>query len=870
MPFDRSQVRELSPLEELHTRREALIKGLGQGGDAASFMEAYGEAADNYFRRSLQESRAGPHLFRQKHPFALVALGGYGRHELCVHSDLDIMILFGERIPPEARELSREVFLPLWDLGLDLGSGIRTLKDCLDLAQRDPEMLTAFLGARFLCGDSPLFLSLADSLHETLTADRRAAFGRWLSEQAAARMERFGDASHQLEPNLKEGIGGLRDYHQILWLASVLFRLRAPRDLEYLGVLSHHEFQGLCEDLDFIWGARNHLHHMCGRKNDRLTFAHQETIASRLGYRDGSGELAVERFMGRLHNAMAGVKSLHRSFLTTHLPAVRGRKRLPQARPLTPGLHLHQQQVGFDAPTGILADPLVLMRAFVACAESGWRLSMESRRLVREFLHLVDDRYRICREASRGFLKILRGPWAFEALEQMYETGFLEAYVPEFSRIRDRVQFDAYHLYPVGRHALQSLRHLKRLKDHPEVLLTTIFADLTNPTTLLLAALFHDIGKSGPEHARRGVGLTGNILKRLGYPEKERRDVLFLVRHHLLLARTATRRDLQDEKAVVQCARTVGNPERLKMLYLLTWADAMATGPRAWNAWIATLVQELFFKLLHMLERGELATRDAARRVRETRAAVLSLLGSASGGEEDAKAVFDVLPPRYLLNTRPGEIVRHLTLARRLGKHSLTPFVLQSREQPAEGCYELTFIARDRRGLFSDLAGVLALHSLNVLAAQIYTWRDGTAVDIFQVTRPLDPLAPQRIWYRVHQDLVRVFQGTLPLQARLAEKAGPCILPTSPRPRLSPSVRVDNHSSDFFTLIEILADDHVGRLYGITHTLTRLGLDIHIAKIATHGDQIADVFYVRDAFGQKVRDEGAVRAIRDSLLQTLT
>jgi [protein-PII] uridylyltransferase len=866
------EIKMSSPYKELKESRVRLVYLFSSGRISEAFHESYTEMMDHYFRRSLQESKVGQGLFKQKKPFAFVAVGGYGRKELALRSDIDIMILFGSKIPPEAKNLADEIFFPLWDLGLDLGYGIRSIKDCLALSKDDFQVLTSVMDARFICGDSPLFLSLMETFNRKVLSKKGGAFGRWLKDQDTIRMIKYGDASYLLEPNLKEGIGGLRDYHHILWLSRTLFQLRIPRDLEYSGKLSHNEYRELDRNLQFIWLVRNHLHQLSNRKNDRLGFDHQEKIARTLGFQNEKGFLAVEQFMGKVHASMASVKSIHRSFLSTHLPEKYTPKREHQLQSLPAGLHVHQNELNFDSATAIISNPTLLVEIFLKSALFRSPLSMESRRLVREFLFLIDDIFRKSSAAVGAFLSIMRLPDAADILDQMSETGFLETFIPELGQIKDRVQFDAYHIYPVGRHVLQTVRYLKSIAEEKEIILLDVFSDLPDQERLFLAGLFHDIGKIGKGHALRGTAITRNILKRFDYDGSAAEDVLFLVKNHLLLVETATRRDLNDEKAVVQCARTIGRIDRLKMLYLLTWADSRATGPRAWNDWIANLVQELFFKLMHILEHGELASADASRRVKATRAQVRRQVGGKINAE-DLDQYFKVMSPRYLLNTPPREIARHIPLVQALHekfrRHVDNAFLLETAEEDLENCWEILFLAKDRPGLFSDMAGVLSLNNINILSAHIYTWLDGTVVDIFKVTSPLDPIHSSEIWQKVRDDLDHTLRGKLSLDYRIAQKSALSLFSNQRKPSRPAKVIVDNQSSDFFTLIEVFADDRVGLLYLITHTLFNLKLDIKIAKIATKGDQIADVFYVRDLYGQKMEDEDQLKEIERALLHRL-
>lgn len=845
--------------EELRASKEHLISQLFTKDGTDAFLEKYTEVMDNYFRMNLQENEAGKNLFRAKKPFALIAVGGYGRSELCLHSDIDIIILFGQSIPSMAKALSEGLFYPLWDLGLDVGHGIRSIKDCLKLCKDDFEVLTSMMGARFICGDSPLYLSLIDALEKKVFPKKAVAFKKWLEERDKIRMETIGDASYLLEPNLKDGIGGLRDYHHMLWLATVFFNLRVPRDLEYLGKLSHNEYHDLKTDLQFIWQARNYLHHLSGRKNDRLHFEYQEKIAELSGFKDENGSLAVEHFLGNLHACMTSVKSIYRSFAMS-LRSKAGGKNLSAG---------NVSELNFDSAVDVLSNPFLLMSIFKQNSSSGRPLSMEAKRLVREFLYLVDDTFIKEKSVIKDFLKIIDGPYTSETLDQMFETGFLERFIPEFGLIKDLVQYDAYHTFPVGRHVLETVRHLKELNKYNDILLHDVFLDLPNHETLFLAALLHDIGKVEKDHARKGISIIRNILKRFAYDGKKTEDILFLVEYHLLLAKTATRRDLNDEKTVVQCARTIGDVKRLKMLYLLTWADSKATGPKAWNEWIASLVRELFFKVMHILEQEELATPHASQKAEQAKSAVRNMLAEKMGKSAQERFL-EVISPRYLLNTRPHDIVLHALMSRQLKEQGNdNSFIFETNRDESEGCWKIIFLAGDRPGLFSDLAGVLALNNINILSAEIYTWRDGTAVDILKVTSPLDSTDPERTWKKAKADLEDTFQGKISLDYCLEQKAAPSIFSKDKRPSRPPKVAVDNELSDFFTVIEVFADDRTGLLYLITRALFDLELDIRIAKISTKGDQIADVFYVSDLVGQKVEDKKQLLEIKVTLLHKL-
>ncbi|HOP47406.1 MAG TPA: [protein-PII] uridylyltransferase [Desulfobacteraceae bacterium] len=827
---------------------------------------------DYYFRMTIEESRTGQSLFKKGTLFALVAVGGYGRKELCLHSDIDILILFNKGIPPQAKELAEELFYPLWDLGMDLGYGVRTVKDCLSLSKDDFEVLTSLIDIRFICGASQLYLRLIEGLQKKVIKKSASSYVKWIYERNDIRMNTFGDASHLLEPNLKEGIGGLREYHHIMWMAKAFLNVREPEDLKDLGRLSDNELNDLQDSVKFILLVRNHLHQLSGRKNDRLNFEYQEKIANRLGYKNLPKFPAVEQFLSTLHSAMESVKNIHRSFLALHLPK-RNMKVSIIPEDISKEILVSDNEIGFISSEVINTDPPIIMDIFEQSCRLGLPLSLEARRQIKEFLNLVDDPFRSSERTVSCFLKIINGRNTVETLDQMFETGLLDAFIPEFGMIRDRVQFDAYHIFPVGRHVLETVANLKSLSRQKDLLLFDIFVDIKNHEHLFLAGLFHDIGKTGKGHARRGSQICRNILKRIGYPEKWAEEISFLINHHLLLAETATRRDLNDEKVIIDTARLIGDIERLKALYLLTWADSKATGPRAWNEWTENLVQELFFKVLHILEGDELATPGSSKKVMKLRSTLKRRI-SGDIDQPDFDRLFDAMSPRYKLNTPPADILRNMEMVLSFEKEAVvqksTAFILDVREDRYDGFWKITFIGKDRPGLFSDIAGVLALNNINILSANIYTWRNGTAVDIFSVTKPLDSIHPSETWEKIISQLKNIFSGRLSLSYRMSLKAYPSILSERKTPARPPEVRIDNRSSDFFTLVEVFASDRIGLLYLITRTLFDLQLDIRIAKIGVKGDQIADVFYVRDLDGQKIYDENHFNEIKDALLYHLS
>jgi len=863
-------------LQELKESKKNLISSFSGGAILDIFPESYAEVIDQYFRSAFQESRVQDNLSREKDSFALVAVGGYGRKELCLHSDIDIMMLFNKKISHDAKGLAEEILFPLWDFGFDLGYGIRSIKDCLTLAQKDFKVLTSIMDSRFICGDFTLYDKLADSIQKKIINKKAPDFKRWLDEQDLIRMDTFGDASYLLEPNLKEGIGGLRDYHNILWLSRFFLKLSAPGNLSQQSILTHDEHRELEKRLRFIRLIRNFLHHLSRRKNDRLGLEYQERIAHWLGFKDRKNILAVEQFMGKLHSDMAAVKSLYRSFVLSNFSKKKKRGGVLSAI-IPKNFRVNNGEIYFLPDISLASDPFLIMEIFALSSNLACPLSREARGMIRESLYLADDEFRNSKKSAESFYKIInKSEYTFETLDQMMETGFLDAFIPEFGKIKDHVQFDTYHIYPMGRHSLQTVRYLKGIALEDDLLLRDIFRAVGCPERLFLAGLFHDIGKFGKDHAVKGSKIVRKILKRLDFDDEGIEEVSRLVKYHLFLVETATRRDLNDEKLVIQCARQIGTPNFLRMLYLLTWADSRATGPKAWNEWIANLVQELFFKILHILEKGDLAAPDTSRKVERVKSEVRKKIDS--GINRDTLDVYlEAMSPRYLLNTSSRDIVRHLEMIYCLknekadynsgGRKKSSPdnFWFEAKNEGTEGFWEITILSRDSPGLFSKISGVLAINNINILSAEIYTWRDGMAVDIFRVTNPPDTVLIDKVWKKVEEDLRNSLTGRISLEYRLGLKASPSIISDIVKSLRPPEVIIDNEGSDFFTIIEVFADDRVGLLFEVTRTLFDFQLDVHIARISTKVDQVADIFYVRDLEGQKVEDEEHIKEIKRAL-----
>ena len=854
----------------LNKKRKQLISGFLKG-DETSFPQRHARLFDEYFCECFEKSTVGPKMNIAKKPYAIVALGGYGRKEQCIFSDVDLLFLFKKRVPDEAEDLVREVVYPLWDLGLDVGHSTLAISECIRLAGEDFEVLTSLLDSRFICGMSNLYSDLMEGLQKRIIRSRSERIISMLVENSRERHRHFGDSTYLLEPNIKEGQGGLRDYHTILWIAKISSGLRQPRDLKYEGYLSQEEFSELTSALSFIWDIRNRLHHMAGRKCDQLHFEYQTRLARSYKMNRPNGLKPVERFLGRLHSQMELIKQHHLMFFAElgYLDKQKRGRRIIQKRTTLNGLIVARNMLTFTSSKAILDSPALLIEIFKESAGLGIPLSAEARRLVREFSYLVDDRFRSSGNVVKALEHILVTPAPeFNVLGEMLNTGFLSALIPEVTNIVNRIQYDEYHLYPVAKHSLATVQTIKKFGTNQNSQWDQFYSDLykelaRQKKVLLWAALLHDIGKGDPRkgHAGRGAKITRTILKRFGYGPNDIEAIAFLVKEHLFLVKIATRRDINDEGTAVLCARRIKDTKLLKMLYLLTVADSISTGPKAWNDWTEVLLRDLFFKVLATLEKGELASSKAIEQVERKKKEVLSLLPTPEAVIE-TENLFQSMSPRYLLYADTQDILDHIELYSRLGDNE---FIWSIAQEDSSDTRKVTICGKDRPGLFSRISGVFTLNNLNILDARIYTWRNNIALDIFRVTPPQDRIFEDERWSKAEGNLKAALTGTLDLADALKEKKALFRGIKSHGENRPNRVKIDNEISNFFTIIEVFSYDFPGLLFSITDVLYKNGLDIWIAKISTKVDQVVDVFYVRDIDGQKIDSPEKVSQIKAAI-----
>lgn len=843
-------------LKERHDHGEA---GLAVAAWHASFVDVF---IISIF--SSLEARASLGLEGTQQACVVLGLGGYGRKELAPFSDIDLLFLYSEKIDPQVEEVIRKILYPLWDAGYDLGYTVQSFQECLEMAATDPSFLTALLDARRITGSSTLAQTLQTDIRTLLKGPQGPLWQDWLLKEQEKRHLRYGDSAFFLEPHLKEGLGGLRDIHVLLWIGKALFEAPDLLAMEKIGLLSGEDRRILSASHNFLLRLRNQLHYLSDRKDDRLSFEFQEAMADWSGQKGKGDILPVEVFMQGVYHHLQGIRTIHQNFFE-HIAELR-QKGEKDREALEPGIFLEGDRLYLESAKVFKDNPALLMKIFWYALKKEAILSQETIRLVKQCLFLAEEAFQNSREVSRLFLEIISDQkTSRELLETMLQTGLLTAYIPELEATVCRTQFDSYHVYTVDIHLLLTLVELKKigqghyLKEEP--LLFGIWGEVEDFSILYLAALLHDVGKGqGKNHAQQGALMIPKIAERLKLPLQTGKAISFLVKNHLLLVETALRRDLNDEDLMVRCAQIVQDSDTLKMLYLLSYADSLATSHQAWNNWKSMLVRELFFKLLHILEKGDLASEMI---LESSKRQVLKLVEKEIPSKE-ALSFLEGMPHAYLVSLPPEAMAQHLRLLRQLdGK----PFLWQVEKK--EEIYEIFICCHDRPGLFSRLTGVLALNNINILGAQIFTRSDRIALDILQVHPPIDPLFVEETWDKVYEQLSKVIGGKLSLDYRLAQKKPALQISSLPITVPKSQVEVDNQGSDFYTILEIFTQDRLGLLYTITKTLFESELNIHFAKISTKVDQVVDVFYVTDLEGQKIYDQERLEEIQKAIFFAL-
>jgi [protein-PII] uridylyltransferase len=783
---------------------------------------------------------------------AVAALGGYGRGELAPGSDVDLLFVHRPGEDTGAAAMLMEVLYPLWDAGVKVSHAVRTPEECGLQASERLESLTSMLDAHLLAGSPELFFQAREAAMAVIRRDR-SRFLRELEVSRDVREDRFGRVHHSLQPDLKEALGGLRDADLRGWVDHLLLDSRARLLAADWSDLAERE-AAAGRRLDpssapregrVLMLVRTALHRVAGSGSNRLVGEHHAAVAELLGLqpeetwesRDVLVRLVIDQARALDSGAAAAIRGAARAVGADW--AIPMRAPSPD-RPLGEELMASFAQVarGDLSPLDSIAE----MEPAGSVGELNW-----SPDLLRSFLSMV--------EAGRA---------GWQALELMDAAGLVSKYLPEWEGVRGRPQRDPYHRYPVDVHLLATAAEVARLLQDPdEPFAEQAAQQVRDGGALLLGGLLHDIGKVGlGSHVSRGQEIAGRVLDRMGVVGERSEVVLFLVREHLLLSDTATRRNIEDEDLVLHVAARVGDQERLAALYLLTIADAHATGPNAVTPWRMALVRDLVSKVSRVFDRGLMDPGRAGRLERAEERVRQAMLAAGRTGSEVEGFLRDV-PPAYLLWARGADAPAHFDLV------TPTPGPNESRVHVgpgrASGTYLLVVAARDRLGLLASISGALSLAGLSILTAQAFTTETGVALDAFEVRGAFEEEVAGERWARFRHALEEALEGRADTGTRIrALRAHYRAAPTG----IPATIRVDHGASDFYTVVEVGGADRLGLLFDLTSTFAELGVDVHLAKVATYGPRVIDAFYVTDSTGQKLAAEGE-EALRLALLEAV-
>ena len=837
-------------------------------------------------------------------PLALVALGGYGRAELNPHSDIDLMFLHsrqvtgGNRPLPHLSRIIDGILYPLWDLGLKIGNSVRSIEDCVKVANSDMQSKTSLIEARLVTGDDALFKRFQKTLVSKCVAGYEQEYIAMRLADQAARRAKFGNSACMQEPNLKGGCGGLRDFQNLLWMAFFKYRTRSLQELQAPALIGESERKQLEAAYDFLLRARTEMHYHVNRAMDVLSKNLQPAVAHNLGYHERSPSKRIEDFMRDVYTHSRNIYLITRTLeqrmallpprllsgfsLHGRLSGLLHGGRKPVNEPVD-GFKFINGEIHATTSRVFRDHPRRLMRVFLYAQQRGLRLHPDLAQLIRNQLGLVDRAFLADEHVRETFLAILdqRGSVA-PILRAMHEVDFLGKYLPEFGKLTCLVQHEFYHQYTADEHTLMCLEQLDRVweaKEPPYATYTPLFQKLDRPFVLYLALLLHDVGKADGHghHSEVSCDLAMRAAKRLNLEEAATQTLRLVIEHHLLMASVSQRRDLDDPAVIQQFAKKVQTPETLALLTLHTFVDSQATSDKLWNGFKDLLLGSLHHKTLQLMTGGtEFA--HVEEQHREVLLQEVRRLAPEQLSEEELQAHFATLPGRYFQIHPAKETLADLILAHRFmrlqtaeGEDALAP-VVNWHNEPDRGYNAVKICTWDRAGLFRKIAGSFSAAGLNILSAQIFTRSDGIALDTYFVADAITgnlagPDQRDRFESVIHKALTGEEVDFPALIGR--QKITRPVYQAYTGEKMATQIRLDNDASESRTLIEIETEDRIGLLYTISQTLTELALDIAAAKICTERGAALDNFYVRELTGGKVLEPERHRAIERRLRQAI-
>ncbi|MBO9517552.1 MAG: [protein-PII] uridylyltransferase [Porphyrobacter sp.] len=804
----------------------------------------------------------------------LIAVGGYGRGEMAPFSDIDIAFITPGKTTPWCEQVIEALLYYLWDLGLKVGHSSRSLDEMVRMAKGDLTIRTAILEGRYLWGDQKLYDDASRRFWQDVVPGSEAQFVSEKLAERNARHKRMGDSRYVVEPNVKDGKGGLRDLQTLYWIGKYIHRVRDAAELVDVGLLTQREYRSFRRAEQFLLAVRSHLHTITRRAEDRLTFDLQREVARRMQFADRPGKSAVERFMQYYFLQAQHVGNVTGVFLA-HIDEQMGQRKRPKgllasfrSRPrMFKGYRIVGGRICAPGDEWFRQDPVRLVEIFQIAEEEGLEIHPETMRMARRDAELIREDTRRDPRANTLFLKLLTGRRDPETvLRWMNEAGVFGRFVPDFGKVNAQMQFDMYHHYTVDEHTIRAIGLLAQIErgelkdDHP--LATELLPQLGNRTVVYVATLLHDIAKGrGGDHSVLGAEVAMKLCPRLGMSADETELVAWLVRWHLLMSATAFKRDLSDPKTITDFVAQVQTLERLRQLVMLTIVDIRAVGPGIWNSWKRQLLGELYELSEERLRLGH-KRHGRKERIEAKKARVAELLGTDANLIDDLEDRFD---DAYWI-AEPEDIIALNVPIYAAAKEAEERLTIFAQYYPARGATLVTVIGDDHPGLFYRIAGAISLAGANIIDARIHTTRVGKAVDNFLVQDPLGkPFQEKDQLNRLQTTIEDALAGKIELVPQLAKR--PLARPRAESFEVRPTVLFDNKASGRFTVIEVTARDRPALLNKLARTLFECRLMVNSAHITHYGERAVDNFYVTDLLGGKVTAQDRLKEVERALLK---
>ena len=803
---------------------------------------------------------------------SIISVGGYGRREMAPFSDVDLLFLTPYKMTPWSENVIETVLYLLWDLKLKVGHSSRSIKDCLRLGSEDYTIRTAMLEHRFVCGDINLASQLNEKLWKNLFSGTAKDFISAKLIERENRHEKHGQR-YMVEPNVKEGKGGLRDLQSLYWIAKYVYQTQNISDLVDLNVFRSDEYLQFEQAEEFLWAVRCQMHHLADRAIEQLSFDLQVEVASAMGYHDSRDQRAVEIFMQDYFRHATRVGDLTRIFLTS-LEAVHAKdepllERIFKRKPKIDNNYIViHNRLAIKSEKEFLTNPINLLKLFSEALRTGLLIHPNAMRLVSANLAMVNNEFRASTEAQQIFLELLLKHGNPErALRRMNELGFLAKFIPEFEPIVAMMQFNMYHSYTVDEHTIQCLKTLAQIEKSELVeelpIASSILKDGVNRKVIYIALLLHDIGKGrSDDHSILGAKIAKQVSPRLGLNKQETETVEWLVRYHLLMSDMAQKRDISDPRTVRDFAKAVQSVKRLNLLTVLTVCDVRSVGPDTWNNWKATLIRQLYAETKAILEQGAEAL-NRENRMTEAKKALREKL--SEWDNKDIKIETGRHYPPYWQGFQVDAQFAFAKLLRNLGADEIKIELTPDTDRDAT---RICFALSDHPGIFSRLAGALALVGANVVDARSYTSKDGFATAAFWIQDGDGSPYNQARFSRLRRMIEKTLSGEVITREAIKERDK--FKKREKAFKVPTSITFDNEGSEIYTIIEVDTRDRPGLLFDLTRTLANMNVYIASAVIATYGEQVVDSFYVKDMFGLKFHSESKQKKLEQNLRQAIT